>query len=144
MLMSYYNKFYHLDRVGRINDPDMSRFYSDCQHKFLNDNDVIQILFGVVEKTGVYPNTLDVQGNNTWPPEILNLVSALNTSHPVASPTPNGLDPLNYIKSRYDQFDGDMDSFMNQLADEYNSAYRAIEVEKRAAEPPAGSEPPAK
>lgn len=133
--MSYVDKFYGTHYRGKSLGISMKRFEVDLQHRFLNDNDIIKIIYQVSEKVGVIPNSLELSLKGNLPPEVMNVVNALNSSHKISEPTPEGLDPFKYIRSRYDQFDGDMDEYVESLAQEYKSAQNDYESSKSSDSP---------
>lgn len=99
----------------------MKPYIKDIQHRFLNDNDVIKVIYEAAEKVGVIPNALELSTNPSLDPSILNILQAINSKHSVAPVTPQGVDPLEFVRSRYDQFDGDLQEYVEYVANEINS-----------------------
>lgn len=117
--MSYIDKFYRLSAVADrpiTGCDEVTRLYRGV---CLNDDDVIKIVFGVGQKLGILPNDLSVKDNPNYPPEIRSVLDALHREIPSSSiHMKDDDDVVKFIRSRYAQFGGELDEFVDELAND--------------------------
>ena len=104
---------------------DNPRFkqYVEClAHSCLNDNQVIQLVYKVGEELGLsgLPTDLDFTYNPNLPPEVLNVLDALRGEVAGFEGFQTDKEAFDMIRSRYDQFGGELDDYVHHLVDVIN------------------------
>lgn len=97
--------------------------YAECLiHSCLNDNQVIQLVYKVGEELGLsgLPTDLDFTYNPNLPPEVLNVLDTLRGEVPCFQGFQSDKEAFDMIRSRYDQFGGELDDYVHHLVDVIN------------------------
>lgn len=130
--MSYIDKFYNFsvkaDRPITGCDEVLELYRGVC----LNDDDVVKIVFGIGQKLGILPNDLSIKDNPNYPPEIRSVLDALHREIPSSSiHMRNDDDVVAYIRSRYAQFGGELDDFVDTVSNDIIDMKRQYEQEQQ-------------
>lgn len=83
----------------------------------LNDNDIIRIITGLTQNGGIQ-NIFELSLNASLPTEVHDLVLALTREYPSVPQFKNDEDAFDFIRSRYAQFGGELDEYVQYLAEE--------------------------
>lgn len=118
------DSFYRLDKVG-CNDIDdrvsdgFVRFEKSLNNCSLNDNDIVRIVYGIGNRLNVLPNDMDVVNNPSYPMEVRNVLNSIQQRYPSFPGFPADSDDVfDFIRDRAVQFGGELDDFVETMADE--------------------------
>lgn len=104
----------HLTSISRV------ALDESLKDKCLNDNTVVRIIFKLVDKLGIVPNTLDYQLNNrNYPAEIQQVIDMLNKEYPAIQGFKTDREAFDTIKSRYIQEPGEIQQLVDKLAADF-------------------------
>lgn len=108
------------------NNSMFKHYVEGLKHSCMNDNQVIQLVFKVGEELGLsgLPTDLDFKYNPNLPPEVLNVLDALRGEVPGFEGFQSDEEAFSVIRSRYDQFGGEMDDYVHHLVDIINEAQK--------------------
>lgn len=118
------NAFYRFDKVGhnkvddRIRDGFIS-FEKSLRTCSLNDNDIVRIVYGIGQRLNVLPNDMDVVNNPSYPMEVRNVINSIQQRYPSFPGFPADSDDVfDFIRERAVQFGGELDDFVDCMANE--------------------------
>lgn len=110
-------------------NPRFKRYVEGLTRSCMNDNQVIQLVFKVGEELGLsgLPTDLDFKYSPDLPPEVLNVLDALRGEVPGFEGFQSDEEAFSLIRSRYDQFGGEMDEYVHHLVDIINESQKQPE-----------------
>lgn len=115
---------YGMHNLGKVRH--CSNIDEKVRRMNLNDNDVIRIITGLTESGGVQ-NIFELSLNASLPTEVHDLVLALTREYPSVPQFKNDEDAFDFIRSRYAQFGGELDEYVQFLAEELKKEPEKVE-----------------
>lgn len=132
------NAHYHLDRVDcpetlyKASDV----FVDSLSHYFLNDNQVIRIIFDVAGESGCIANDLDFSAAPDAPREVTEVLAALHKEYPDVNAFTNDANAFEFVRSRYTQFGGELSEYAHYLSTILKDSLSKIPDKPEPTEPP--------
>ena len=119
MKKSFIDKFYCLRHINRHrNDENRQRYLDSLDHACGNDDNVIRIVYGLAEKLVGIPNDLEIQNNPNWPAEVRSRIQSMQSELRILGlPIGDDLETMRCIRSRYAQFGGEVQDYVDYLSD---------------------------
>ena len=119
MKKSYIDKFYCLRHINRHRHDDNRQRYLDIlNHAWCNDDNVIRIVYGLAEKLVGIPNDLEIQNNPNWPAEVRSRIQSMQSElRLVGIPIGDDFETVRCIRSRFAQFGGEVQDYVDYLSD---------------------------
>lgn len=119
MKKSFIDKFYCLRHINRHRrDDNRQRYIDSLSHACGNDDNVIRIVYGLAEKLVGIPNDFEIQNNSNWPLEVRSRIQSMQSElRLVGLPIGDDFETMRCIRSRYAQFGGEIQDYVDYLSD---------------------------
>lgn len=122
--------------------PLSSYYVNSLRCRCLNDNDVVRIIYDLAGQSGKIPNDLDVSLSPNVPIEVSNLLAQIQRERPLAPQFADDKTAIEFIRSRYCQFGGELDDYAGYLASILNDSMKNMPKPKPGVPPVPPVEPP--
>ena len=133
MKKSYIDKFYCLRHINRHrHDDNRQRYLDSLNHACGNDDNVIRIVYGLAEKLVGIPNDLEIQNNPNWPAEVRSRIQSMQSElRLVGIPIGDDFETVRCIRSRYAQFGGEVQDYVDYLSDKIQVEVDEIKAKQK-------------